>query len=208
MILLGMVVQPFNPIPWETEADGSMWVQNDWLSILFLQVKYHLRFSYTRRNYMWTQTGNIFLKETEGWHTTSLFPLFPSPGPREPSSPDGGEPGEKHKADTLGWAFTSGKLTKPCRRGLSWARKALHLSVDLCQEKLRLSQQLPCQPAGSGWPHWDVVPHPVLFLESRKESPKPGTVAHALSLSTWEAEAGRCLCCRDQPVLYSKFQDS
>uniref|UniRef100_A0A8C6MR11 ATP-binding cassette, sub-family A member 3 n=1 Tax=Mus spicilegus TaxID=10103 RepID=A0A8C6MR11_MUSSI len=58
-----------------------------------LAVKYHLRFSYTRRNYMWTQTGNIFLKETEGWHTTSLFPLFPSPGPREPSSPDGGEPG-------------------------------------------------------------------------------------------------------------------
>ncbi|KAB0401470.1 hypothetical protein E2I00_009254 [Balaenoptera physalus] len=56
-------------------------------------VKYHLRFSYTRRNYMWTQTGSFFLKETEGWHTTSLFPLFPSPGPREPMSPDGGEPG-------------------------------------------------------------------------------------------------------------------
>ncbi|CAO2642152.1 Phospholipid-transporting ATPase ABCA3 [Lemmus lemmus] len=58
-----------------------------------LAVKYHLRFSYTRRNYMWTQTGNVFLRENEGWHTTSLFPLFPSPGPREPSSPDGGEPG-------------------------------------------------------------------------------------------------------------------
>ncbi|KAM9057540.1 phospholipid-transporting ATPase ABCA3 isoform 1-T8 [Megaptera novaeangliae] len=58
-----------------------------------LAVKYHLRFSYTRRNYMWTQTGSFFLKETEGWHTTSLFPLFPSPGPREPTSPDGGEPG-------------------------------------------------------------------------------------------------------------------
>uniref|UniRef100_A0A8I6AQZ2 ATP binding cassette subfamily A member 3 n=1 Tax=Rattus norvegicus TaxID=10116 RepID=A0A8I6AQZ2_RAT len=58
-----------------------------------LAVRYHLRFSYTRRNYMWTQTGNLFLKETEGWHTASLFPLFPSPGPREPSSPDGGEPG-------------------------------------------------------------------------------------------------------------------
>uniref|UniRef100_A0A8C5L861 ATP-binding cassette, sub-family A member 3 n=1 Tax=Jaculus jaculus TaxID=51337 RepID=A0A8C5L861_JACJA len=58
-----------------------------------LAVRYHLRFSYTRRNYMWTQTGNFFLKETEGWHTTSLFPLFLSPGPREPSSPDGGEPG-------------------------------------------------------------------------------------------------------------------
>uniref|UniRef100_A0A452VD19 ATP binding cassette subfamily A member 3 n=1 Tax=Ursus maritimus TaxID=29073 RepID=A0A452VD19_URSMA len=56
-------------------------------------VKYHLRFSYTRRNYMWTQTGSFFLKETEGWHTTSLFPLFPNPGPREPASPDGGEPG-------------------------------------------------------------------------------------------------------------------
>lgn len=62
---------------------------------LFPQVKYHLRFSYTRRNYMWTQTGSFFLKETEGWHTTSLFPLFPNPGPREPTSPDGGEPGEK-----------------------------------------------------------------------------------------------------------------
>uniref|UniRef100_A0A8C2MH63 ATP-binding cassette, sub-family A member 3 n=1 Tax=Cricetulus griseus TaxID=10029 RepID=A0A8C2MH63_CRIGR len=62
-----------------------------------LAVKYHLRFSYTRRNYMWTQTGNIFLRETEGWHTTSLFPLFPSPGPREPSSPDGGEPGYIHE---------------------------------------------------------------------------------------------------------------
>uniref|UniRef100_A0A4X1VUE9 ATP binding cassette subfamily A member 3 n=1 Tax=Sus scrofa TaxID=9823 RepID=A0A4X1VUE9_PIG len=61
-----------------------------------LAVKYHLRFSYTRRNYMWTQSGSIFLKETEGWHTTSLFPLFPSPGPREPTSADGGEPGEKH----------------------------------------------------------------------------------------------------------------
>lgn len=58
-----------------------------------LAVKYHLRFSYTRRNYMWTQSGSIFLKETEGWHTTSLFPLFPSPGPREPTSADGGEPG-------------------------------------------------------------------------------------------------------------------
>ncbi|XP_035876910.1 ATP-binding cassette sub-family A member 3 isoform X1 [Phyllostomus discolor] len=58
-----------------------------------LAVKYHLRFSYTRRNYMWTQTGSIFLKETEGWHTSSLFPLFPNPGPREPASPDGGEPG-------------------------------------------------------------------------------------------------------------------
>uniref|UniRef100_A0A8C8T3P5 ATP-binding cassette, sub-family A member 3 n=1 Tax=Peromyscus maniculatus bairdii TaxID=230844 RepID=A0A8C8T3P5_PERMB len=58
-----------------------------------LAVKYHLRFSYTRRNYMWTQTGNIFLRETEGWHTNSLFPLFPSPGPREPLSADGGEPG-------------------------------------------------------------------------------------------------------------------
>nr|KAF6488603.1 ATP binding cassette subfamily A member 3 [Molossus molossus] len=58
-----------------------------------LEVKYHLRFSYTRRNYMWTQTGSFFLKETEGWHTTSLFPLFPHPGPREPASPDGGEPG-------------------------------------------------------------------------------------------------------------------
>ncbi|XP_053412499.1 phospholipid-transporting ATPase ABCA3 [Nycticebus coucang] len=61
--------------------------------ILPLAVKYHLRFSYTRRNYMWTQTGSFFLKETEGWHTTSLFPLFPNPGPREPTSPDGGEPG-------------------------------------------------------------------------------------------------------------------
>lgn len=59
------------------------------------QVRYHLRFSYTRRNYMWTRTGSFFLKETEGWHTTSLFPLFPNPGPREPASPDGGEPGEK-----------------------------------------------------------------------------------------------------------------
>lgn len=58
-----------------------------------LAVKYHLRFSYTRRNYMWTQAGSFFVKETEGWHTTSLFPLFPSPGPREPASPDGGEPG-------------------------------------------------------------------------------------------------------------------
>ncbi|XP_053784251.1 phospholipid-transporting ATPase ABCA3 [Desmodus rotundus] len=58
-----------------------------------LAVKYHLRFSYTRRNYMWTQTGSFFLKETEGWHTSSLFPLFPNPGPREPASPDGGEPG-------------------------------------------------------------------------------------------------------------------
>ncbi|XP_006893947.1 PREDICTED: ATP-binding cassette sub-family A member 3-like [Elephantulus edwardii] len=58
-----------------------------------LAVRYHLRFSYTRRNYMWTKAGSFFLKEAEGWHTTSLFPLFPNPGPREPASPDGGEPG-------------------------------------------------------------------------------------------------------------------
>ncbi|XP_040853430.1 phospholipid-transporting ATPase ABCA3-like isoform X2 [Ochotona curzoniae] len=58
-----------------------------------LAVKYHLRFSYTRRNYIWTQSDSFLLKQTEGWHTTSLFPLFPNPGPREPSSPDGGEPG-------------------------------------------------------------------------------------------------------------------
>ncbi|XP_027626792.1 ATP-binding cassette sub-family A member 3 [Tupaia chinensis] len=58
-----------------------------------LAVKYHLRFSCTRRNYMWTQAGSVFLKEAEGWYTTSLFPLFPNPGPREPTSPDGGEPG-------------------------------------------------------------------------------------------------------------------
>ncbi|XP_058142595.1 phospholipid-transporting ATPase ABCA3 [Dasypus novemcinctus] len=58
-----------------------------------LAVKYHLRFSCTRRNYMWTHTDSVFLKETEGWHTTSLFPLFPNPGPREPAAADGGEPG-------------------------------------------------------------------------------------------------------------------
>ncbi|XP_037363662.1 phospholipid-transporting ATPase ABCA3 [Talpa occidentalis] len=58
-----------------------------------LAVRYHLRFSYTRRNYMWTRAGSVFLKDTEGWHTTSLFPRFPSPGPREPAAPDGGEPG-------------------------------------------------------------------------------------------------------------------
>lgn len=68
---------------------------------LFPQVKYHLRFSYTRRNYMWTHTGSFFVKETEGWHTTSLFPLFPNPGPREPTSPDGGEPGEKHLSGSV-----------------------------------------------------------------------------------------------------------
>ncbi|KAG8506409.1 ATP-binding cassette sub-family A member 3 [Galemys pyrenaicus] len=58
-----------------------------------LAVKYHLRFSYTRRNYMWTRAGSLLRPDTEGWHTTSLFPLFPSPGPREPAAPDGGEPG-------------------------------------------------------------------------------------------------------------------
>ncbi|XP_055991191.1 phospholipid-transporting ATPase ABCA3 [Sorex fumeus] len=58
-----------------------------------LAVRYHLRFSSTRRNYMWTRAGSGFLRDTEGWHTTSLFPLFPSLGPREPAAPDGGEPG-------------------------------------------------------------------------------------------------------------------
>ncbi|XP_072455492.1 phospholipid-transporting ATPase ABCA3 [Notamacropus eugenii] len=58
-----------------------------------LEVKYHLRFSYFRKNNMWEGMNLFFPKDIEGWHTTSLFPLFPNPGPREPSFPDGGEPG-------------------------------------------------------------------------------------------------------------------
>ncbi|ELW67824.1 ATP-binding cassette sub-family A member 3 [Tupaia chinensis] len=78
------LVWPEGVLLWIRETAAPSWSP---------QVKYHLRFSCTRRNYMWTQAGSVFLKEAEGWATTSLFPLFPNPGPREPTSPDGGEPG-------------------------------------------------------------------------------------------------------------------
>nr|XP_058142277.1 phospholipid-transporting ATPase ABCA3-like [Dasypus novemcinctus] len=50
-----------------------------------LQVKYHLRFSRIQRNLWWP--------DKVGWKTSSLFPVHPSAGPRNPKSPDGGSPG-------------------------------------------------------------------------------------------------------------------
>ncbi|XP_071067569.1 phospholipid-transporting ATPase ABCA3-like [Dasypus novemcinctus] len=70
-----------------------------------LQVKYHLRFSRIQRNLWWP--------DKVGWKTSSLFPVHPSAGPRNPKSPDGGSPGLPahrwtQKLDDLGYLFLHG----------------------------------------------------------------------------------------------------
>ncbi|XP_068946900.1 phospholipid-transporting ATPase ABCA3-like [Petaurus breviceps papuanus] len=56
-----------------------------------LKVKYSLRFNHSPRNLEANKL--LFRKSTTGWHTSTLFPLFPTQGPREPSFSDGGNPG-------------------------------------------------------------------------------------------------------------------
>ncbi|XP_043832232.1 phospholipid-transporting ATPase ABCA3-like [Dromiciops gliroides] len=56
-----------------------------------LKVKYYLRLYDSPRNPEVKKL--LFRRSTTGWHTTTLFPLFPTPGPREPLYPDGGDPG-------------------------------------------------------------------------------------------------------------------
>ncbi|XP_074055105.1 phospholipid-transporting ATPase ABCA3-like [Macrotis lagotis] len=56
-----------------------------------LMVKYSLHFSHSPRNFGYLRM--LFRKVTTGWQTATLFPLIPTEGPREPSSPDGGNPG-------------------------------------------------------------------------------------------------------------------
>ncbi|XP_036594650.1 ATP-binding cassette sub-family A member 3-like [Trichosurus vulpecula] len=56
-----------------------------------LKVKYCLRFHHAPRNSGIKRI--LFRRSTTGWHTSTLFPLFPTPGPREPFFPDGGNPG-------------------------------------------------------------------------------------------------------------------
>ncbi|XP_036597535.1 ATP-binding cassette sub-family A member 3-like [Trichosurus vulpecula] len=58
-----------------------------------IKTRYHLRFSFSPRNTL--VTGRLFLmpKEPEGWRTALLFPLYPSPGPRNHLLSDGGNPG-------------------------------------------------------------------------------------------------------------------
>ncbi|XP_007499576.1 phospholipid-transporting ATPase ABCA3-like isoform X4 [Monodelphis domestica] len=56
-----------------------------------IKIKYCLRFNHSPRNP--GPRRILFRKSTTGWHTSTLFPLFPSLGPREPLYPDGGDPG-------------------------------------------------------------------------------------------------------------------
>ncbi|XP_072453663.1 phospholipid-transporting ATPase ABCA3-like isoform X2 [Notamacropus eugenii] len=56
-----------------------------------LKVKYRLRFNLSPRNHQVSRI--LFRKTTTGWHTSTLFPIFPPLGPREALSSDGGDPG-------------------------------------------------------------------------------------------------------------------
>lgn len=58
-----------------------------------LQVSYQLRFKYSPRNAPQIERTGFNPNRDRDWHTSYLFPLFQLPGPREPKSNDGGNPG-------------------------------------------------------------------------------------------------------------------
>ncbi|KAJ6625432.1 hypothetical protein lerEdw1_014790, partial [Lerista edwardsae] len=58
-----------------------------------LQVSYQLRFKYSPRNAPQSERTGFNPNRDRDWRTSYLFPLFQLPGPREPKSIDGGNPG-------------------------------------------------------------------------------------------------------------------
>ncbi|CAL8304084.1 unnamed protein product [Merluccius merluccius] len=102
----GAIVRGF-----ETEEQFEDYVRNDPLSGRLLaavvfehpfshddeplpkQVSYHLRFSYTPKNAPTKERSELNPNNDLDWHTSSLFPLFQLPGPREQYDKDGGTPG-------------------------------------------------------------------------------------------------------------------
>lgn len=63
-----------------------------------LQVKYHLRFSFTPRFAPVQERSEFNPNSDLDWHTLSLYPLFQMPGPREQHLTNGGTPGETPSA--------------------------------------------------------------------------------------------------------------
>ncbi|CAL8274752.1 unnamed protein product [Lota lota] len=57
------------------------------------QVSYHLRFSFTPKNAPAKERSELNPNNDLDWHTSSLFPLFQLPGPREQYDKEGGTPG-------------------------------------------------------------------------------------------------------------------
>ncbi|XP_056465788.1 phospholipid-transporting ATPase ABCA3 [Gadus chalcogrammus] len=57
------------------------------------QVRYHLRFSYSPKNAPAKEKSELNPNNDLDWHTSSLFPLFQLPGPREQYDKNGGTPG-------------------------------------------------------------------------------------------------------------------
>lgn len=65
-----------------------------YIFFLPLQVKYHLRFTYSPRNAPTKEKSELNPNNDLDWHTLSLFPLFQLPGPREQHDSHGGTPGK------------------------------------------------------------------------------------------------------------------
>lgn len=61
---------------------------------LHLQVKYHLRFTFTPRNAPIKDKSELSPNSDLDWHTLRLYPLLQLPGPREQFDTEGGTPGE------------------------------------------------------------------------------------------------------------------
>lgn len=61
---------------------------------LHVQVKYHLRFTFTPRNAPISDKSELSPNSDLDWHTLSLYPLLQLPGPREQCFKEGGTPGE------------------------------------------------------------------------------------------------------------------
>ncbi|CAL8288262.1 unnamed protein product [Boreogadus saida] len=57
------------------------------------QVRYHLRFSYSPKNAPAKERSELNPNNDLDWHTSSLYPLFQLPGPREQYDKEGGTPG-------------------------------------------------------------------------------------------------------------------